>query len=122
MKAKFTLLILASVAAPFTALAQVMGPCAPMTLKCFVEINLYPFVAQIINLIFAATVVFFLWNIFQFVKKSDQPEELEKFKSKALWGVIALAVMFSLWGLVKFVTSSVNLDNTPSINVRTGVY
>lgn len=121
MNPKFLLVVIVSLLPSF-ALAEVVGPCAPMTLRCLVAINLYPFVNTLMQFMISATVVFFMWNVFLFVKNSDQPEELEKFKSKAVWGIIALAVMASVWGLVTFITSSVGLDNTQTINVRTGVY
>lgn len=48
------------------------------------------------------------------IKKSGQPEEAAKMKSKALWGVIGIAVMVSMWGLVNFITGSLLLSNTPA--------
>lgn len=118
MKHKFLLVAIVSLLPSF-AFAQAMGPCSPMTLACLVAVKLYPFVNTLMQLMIAATIVFFMWNMFLFVKNSDQPEELEKSKSKAVWGIIALAVMVSMWGLVYFITSSIGLDNTQTINVRT---
>ena len=57
-------------------------------------------------LMLSLAVVFFLWNIFQFIRKSDQPEELEKFKSQAIWGVVAIFVMVSVWALVQILVNT----------------
>ncbi|MBI5798651.1 MAG: hypothetical protein HZB10_01845 [Candidatus Yonathbacteria bacterium] len=91
-----------------------------LNFKELVYVIIKAFINPIIWLIFAATIVFFMWNIFGVIKNSDNPEELAKFKSKALWGIIAIAVMTSTWGLVKFVTNSLNLNQTTGINVRVG--
>lgn len=84
-----------------------------MDFKGLVAYILSHFITPAVTLIFSAAVVFFLWNIMQVIRLSSQPEELAKFKSKAVWGVIAIAVMASMWGLVNFVTSSLKLDTTP---------
>lgn len=64
-------------------------------------------------LIMSLAVVFFLWNMMMVIKNSDNSEELSKFKDKAIWGIVAIAVMVSMWGLVNFVTGSLDLDLTP---------
>ncbi len=61
-----------------------------------------------IVLILGAAVVFFLWNILQYIRKADQPEELEKFKSGATWGIVAIFVMVSVWGLVAILVNTFN--------------
>lgn len=73
-----------------------------------------------IGLMLAAAVFFFLWNVFNVIIKNDQPEELAKLKSKVIWGVVAIAAMLSVWGLVRVLVSSTGLDNTATINIRTG--
>jgi heme A synthase len=66
-----------------------------------------------LSLILAATVVFFMWNIFNLMRQTDKPEELAKIKDRALWGAIAIAVMVSMWGLVNFFTGTFQLNTTP---------
>jgi uncharacterized membrane protein len=63
-------------------------------------------------LFIAAAIVFFLWNIFKLIAKADQAEERAKFKSQAVWGIVAIAVMLSIWGLVNFVTDSLQMDSS----------
>ncbi len=91
---------------------------ASMDFKGLVNFLILSFIRPVVAIILAAAVVFFLWNMFQAVRTSNQPEELAKFKSKVVWGIIALAVMVSVYGLVNFITRSLNLDTTTGINVR----
>lgn len=73
-----------------------------------------------VNLMLAAAVFFFLWNVFKLITKASQEEERAKFKSQIMWGLVAIAVMVSVWGLVAVLLSSTGLDTTATINVRTG--
>lgn len=92
-----------------------------MDFKGFVDYLIHSFITPLFGILVGAAVVFFLWNIFGVIKNSDQPEELEKMKQKAVWGAVAIAVMVSMWGLVNFFTSTAKLDTTTRINVRTGL-
>lgn len=83
--------------------------------KGLVSFIITGFLTPVTYLIMSLAIVFFLWNIAMVVKNSDNPEELEKFKSKAVWGIVAIAAMVSLWGLVNFITGSLNLDVTEEI-------
>lgn len=83
-----------------------------MDFKALVTKFITSFITPASQLILAAAVVYFLWNIMQVIRKSDDEKELEKFKTRAVWGIVAIAVMVSMWGLVNFLTSSANLDTT----------
>ncbi|MFZ2303591.1 MAG: hypothetical protein WAV98_02240 [Minisyncoccia bacterium] len=91
-----------------------------MDFKALVDLIIGAFVEPAMVLIFSATIVFFMWNIFGVIKNSDNPEELAKFKGKAVWGIIAIAVMVSMWGLVRFITGSINLNTTTGIEINVG--
>ena len=73
-------------------------------------------------LILGAAVVFFMWNMMQVIRNSDNPEELAKFKDKAVWGVVAIFVMVSLWGLVSILTTTFfgGSGNLPIPLIQTG--
>ena len=86
-----------------------------MDFKQFVDFIIISFLYPLTNIILSAAIVFFLWNIMQVIRKSDDPKELEKFKTKAVWGIVAIAVMVSMWGLVNFITKSARLDNSPIV-------
>ena len=109
-----TTLILA-VASPLVSMAIVTD------FKSLVDFFIGAFIQPVIILIFSAAIVFFLWNMLMLVMKSDQPDEIKEFKSRVVWGIVAIFVMSAMYGLVKFITGSLNLDNTVGqINVRSG--
>ena len=87
-----------------------------MDFKSFVGYIINSLISPLFGLFFGAAVVFFLWNVMGAVKNSDNAEEREKFRSKAVWGVIAIAVMVSMFGLVNFFTGSLHMSNAP-INI-----
>ncbi len=57
-------------------------------------------------LIFALSILYFLWNVFQFIRNIDNKDEIEKFKKNTLWGIVAIFVMASMWGLVQILVNS----------------
>jgi len=57
-----------------------------------------------VPIIIALAVVWFLWNVFQFIVKEG--EDKDKAKSGMIWGIVAIAVMVSVWGLVGILTST----------------
>lgn len=93
-----------------------------MDFKEFINFVIQSFITPLFGLLVGAAVVFFLWNIFGVVKSSNQPEELAKFKSKAIWGIVAIAVMISMWGLINFVTGTLQMDtgrvSLPQYNIN----
>ncbi|SRR3989344_3957731 len=94
---------------PFFAMAETKD------FKWLVGSIISDFVRPATWLIMSFAVVFFLWNMAVAVKNSDNEEDLAKFKSKAVWGIVAIAVMVSMWGLVNFVTGSLRLNTTEDI-------
>lgn len=74
--------------------------------KDLIEFIIGTFIQPIIYLILSLAVLYFLWNIAEVIRKGDNPEELAKLKSKAFWGVVAIAVMVSLWALVEILTNT----------------
>ena len=67
--------------------------------KCFVATIITKIVTPVTQVIFALAVTYFMWNITNLIRKSDQSEEREKLKDRVLWGVVAMAIMLSFWGL-----------------------
>lgn len=66
---------------------------------------------------FSLGIVIFLWGVFQYVRKADEPEERTKAGQHILWGVVGLAIMMSAFGIVRFVTGTFGFDNAPVDNV-----
>lgn len=62
------------------------------------------------NLLVGAAVVFFLWQVFNYVKSGGDAEGKTEGRTKIISGIIGIAVMVSLWGLVGFLTDSADLD------------
>lgn len=100
---------------------------ASMSFKEFISTVIIKGIIQPITiLIFVLAILYFLWNITQFIRKSDDPKEIEKFKMNAVWGIVAIFVMASMWGLVQILINSfvpgsgipVFNSGSPSINPR----
>lgn len=53
---------------------------------------------QIIPVLLALALVFFMWSCVQYVRQSG--EGGAEARSNVLWGLIALFVLFTVWGLV----------------------
>lgn len=62
---------------------------------------------SVLWLIFAAAVIFFLWNILNYLRKPDKVQESGKY---ILWGLIALTVMFTLYSLISLLAQTLNFD------------
>lgn len=95
-----------------------------MTLKTFIGNGtqglIYNIIQLAVDLMFAAAVFFFIWNVFLVITKSDQPEEVAKLKSKVAWGIVSIAIMASVWGLVALVLNSTGLNTTTPLIIKTG--
>lgn len=94
---------------------------AQMTFKEFVSaIIIRDIIQPITTLLLALAILYFLWNVVQFIRKNDKPEEIEKFKTHTMWGIVAIFVMVSVWGLVQIlVTSFVPGSGIPVFNAGT---
>lgn len=81
-----------------------------MDFKEFIIFLVSDFVRPAVWLIMSLAVVYFLWNIAEVIRKSDQPDELAKLKGKIVWGIVALFVMTAMWGLVNILVNTFNPD------------
>lgn len=77
-----------------------------MDLKDFITSLIVGIIKPLTWLILSLAVVYFLWNIMQIIRKSDEPDALEKLKRQATWGIVAIFVMVSLWGLVNILVNT----------------
>ncbi len=82
-----------------------------MDFKGLISFLITNILQPVVILISSLAVVYFLWNIAEVIRKSDQPDELATLKTKVVWGIVSIAVMFSLWGLVEILTSTFKLDS-----------
>ena len=92
-----TAVVCGAILVPSLVLAANIGS---MDFKGFVYFIISDFIRPSITVLFALAVVYFLWNIAEVIRESDDPAKLATLKTKAFWGVVAIFVMASLWGLV----------------------
>lgn len=78
------------------------------------------FIQPVTFLILGATMVYFLWNIAEGIRKSDNPDDRSQMKTRALWGIIAIAVMASLWGLVSILLNTFDIRSERQVYPTSG--
>lgn len=61
----------------------------------------------LIELLFAAGVVYFLYGVMKFVLNQDNETAQDEGKMHMLWGIVGIAIMASAWGILHFVSSTV---------------
>ncbi len=54
----------------------------------------------LIQLLFAGAVAYFIFGVFQYVRKSDDSDAVTQGSSHIFWGTVGLAIMFSVWGII----------------------
>ena len=64
------------------------------------------FVTVIFILIFGFALVYFLINVYRFIKDAGNSEKRKDHQKAIAWSVVALAAMFSVWALVSIITGS----------------
>jgi len=77
------------------------------------------FVAQLIPLVIAIGLLFFIWGLVQFIIASGDEDAKEVGKRRMVWGVFALFVMVSVWGLVQIVADMVGAEVGGTIDIPT---
>lgn len=92
-----TAVVCGAILVPSLVLAANIGS---MDFKGFVYFIISDFIRPSVAILFSLAVVYFLWNIAEVIRESDDPAKLATLKTKAFWGVVAIFVMASLWGLV----------------------
>ncbi|MBM2817934.1 MAG: seg [Parcubacteria group bacterium] len=60
----------------------------------------------IIYLLFGLALLLFLYGVFEFIKKSDDPDERKKGGQHMLWGIIGMAIMLSAYGIINFILNT----------------
>lgn len=72
---------------------------------------------QVVILLIALAVVFFIYGIVKFIKSADEEEGREKGKNIMFYGIIGLFVMVSVWGIVNILINTFELDTFPFVDV-----
>lgn len=66
-------------------------------------------VNPLILLLMAVAVIYFLWGLFDFIKKADSPEDRNTGYQHMLWGVIGIFIMISAIGLKNLIGATLGL-------------
>jgi lipid II:glycine glycyltransferase (peptidoglycan interpeptide bridge formation enzyme) len=63
-------------------------------------------IQPIINLIFAAGLVFFLYGVAEYLMGADSPEKRQTGAKHMFWGIIGLAIMTMVWGILQVIQNT----------------
>lgn|GEM_PF-3363319 len=89
--------------------------CSAIKFKSLLDILIWVkcvITSVLIPLIFALAFVFFLWNVFVFMRSDDKTNK-EEAKQRMGWGIIALFVMVGVWGIIAILSKTLGV--TPSV-------
>jgi uncharacterized membrane protein len=64
------------------------------------------FLNPLILLMFAVSLVVFLWGVFEYIKDGDNEKDREKGKSNIVWGIIGMFVMVSVYGILEILVNT----------------
>lgn len=80
-----------------------------MTLRALVE-QLVELIDNIIPVLGALALVFFLFNVVRFLYKSGDVGSKSQERAAIGWGLLALFVLFSVWGILRVLMQVFPLD------------
>lgn len=66
-------------------------------------------VDPIITLLFAAAGFYFIYGIFTYIRKSDDPAERTTGGNHILWSTIGIFIMASVWGIIAVIKSTLGV-------------
>jgi hypothetical protein len=78
-------------------------------------------VAQLIPLVIALGLLFFIWGLVQFILASGDEAAKDVGKRRMIWGIITLFVIVSVWGIVDLLAEMTGIEiggaiDAPSVN------
>lgn len=71
-------------------------------------------VTPIINFLFIAAFVYFVWGIVIFLKNADNDTERTKGKKRIVWGLAGFMVMFGAYTIMQIIVNTLDLDSPPN--------
>lgn len=72
----------------------------------------------LITLMFALATVYFLWNVYNFIKNGDKPDKRGEYANGILWGLIGMAIMIGAYTIIGILTNSFGISNEPIDSIR----
>jgi hypothetical protein len=64
-------------------------------------------VNPIVRLLFAAAVFYFIYGVWNYIRKSDDPSERVQGGNHILYSTIGLFIMISVWGIIAIIQKTV---------------
>lgn len=71
------------------------------TIDTFIGCLAGTIVNPLIQLLFAAALVMFLWGVFGYIRNADNPEGRQTGGRHILWGLIGMAIMVGVYGIIR---------------------
>ncbi|HEY0908550.1 MAG TPA: hypothetical protein VGE35_04380 [Candidatus Paceibacterota bacterium] len=68
----------------------------------FVDVVVNP----VVQLLFAAAALYFIYGIFTFIRKADDSSAREEGANHILWSTVGLFIMSSVWGILAILQST----------------
>jgi uncharacterized membrane protein len=62
----------------------------------------------LIELLFAAGLVFFLWGLAQFIMNADSDEGRTKGKQHMIWGIIGMFIMVGAYAIINILSNTLS--------------
>jgi hypothetical protein len=60
-----------------------------------------------VQLLFGAAVVYFVYGVFTFIRKSDESSERITGANHILWSTVGLFIMISVWGIIAIIKKTI---------------
>lgn len=69
-------------------------------------------VVPIIWVLMTFAIMVFIWGIYQFFMKSDDPESRKTGWRHMLWGIIGFAIILSVYGIIRLIVVTIGVNPT----------
>jgi len=70
----------------------------------------YELVNPIIELLFAAAIVYFIYGVVVYIANADNDEARTNGKKHILYSIIGLAIMAGVWGIIDIIANTIGAD------------
>lgn len=106
------------------ATGAAVGECSAIRFRSLIDILIWikcVITGVLIPLIFGLATIFFLWNVTQFIRSSDNTAKKEEARQRMVWGILALFIMLSVWGIITILSNIFGISPTVPL-LQTEVY
>ncbi len=67
-------------------------------------------VNPIVTLLFALAVLYFVYGVYEFIKKGDNEKERVEGGQHIMWGTVGLFIMVSVFGIMRIICTTVGCN------------